>query len=483
MFRKTTATAIGFAILAGCATATSEAQSGRPQTISSSDRQLGAQAHTQLLQEFGGAYSGPQAAYVTRVGQRIAVQSSLSNSASDFRISLLNSPVNNAFAVPGGYVYVTRQLMALMNDEAELAGVLGHEIGHVAARHSSKRSQTSTISSVLAGILGAVTGSSAIGQVAGQAAQLYTLRFSRSQELEADDLGIRYLVSAGYDPRALSTMLTSLAAQTALDARVRGQDARSLPEWASTHPDPAGRVSRARQRADATRTTAGVRNRDAFLAALDGVIYEDDPRQGVVEGQTFRHPDLRLMFTVPNGFTMANSTRAVSVTGSGGQAQFTTAPYSGNLSSYVASAFQALAGQGGSIPTGAVRTTRVNGIDAAYATGRASTQSGQVDVTVFAYAFSASNAYHFAVLTPAGRGIGPFDSMVQSVRRLTASEAAAIRARRIDVVTVRSGDTAASLSARMAYPNYKLERFQTLNALTNDARLTPGQKVKLVVYQ
>jgi predicted Zn-dependent protease len=180
--------------------------------ISQGERAQGAQAHPQLLAQFGGAYGGRQDAYVAGVGKRIAVQSGLSNSERDFTVTLLNSPVNNAMAIPGGYIYVTRQLLALMNDEAELAAVLGHEVAHVAARHGSTRSRTNTIGTVLAGILGAVTGSSQIAQIAGQAAQLYTLRFSRQQELQSDDLGVRYLASAGYDPLALSTVLARTVA-------------------------------------------------------------------------------------------------------------------------------------------------------------------------------------------------------------------------------------------------------------------------------
>ena len=125
--------------------------------ISPAERKQGDEAHPQLLAEFGGPYSGPQAAYVNRVGKNIALQSGLSNARSDFTVTLLNSPVNNAFAIPGGYVYVTRQLMALMNDEAELAGVLGHEVGHVAAQHSKKRQSAATRNTIL-GVLGAVLG-------------------------------------------------------------------------------------------------------------------------------------------------------------------------------------------------------------------------------------------------------------------------------------------------------------------------------------
>ena len=130
-------------------------------SITASERKQGSDAHPELVQEFGGTYAGPQAAYVGRVGQAIAVQSGLSNARSDFTVTLLNSPVNNAFAIPGGYIYVTRQLMALMNDEAELAGVLGHEVGHVAAQHSKKRQSAATRNSilgVLAGVLGGAIG-------------------------------------------------------------------------------------------------------------------------------------------------------------------------------------------------------------------------------------------------------------------------------------------------------------------------------------
>ncbi|KQZ77057.1 peptidase M48 Ste24p [Sphingopyxis sp. Root214] len=461
-------------------------------SISPAERKQGTDAHPQLMAEFGGAYNGPQATYVNRVGQNIAVQSGLSRSPSDFTVTLLNSPVNNAFAIPGGYVYVTRQLMALMNDEAELAGVLGHEVGHVAAQHSKKRQSAATRNQIL-GVLGAVLGG-AIGDNGGllgglggllqnnslRVAQLATLGFSRSQELQADQLGVQYLRSAGYDPLALSTMLTSLANQTTLDARLSGGDARSLPEWASTHPDPASRVRNAQTLASRAGGSGGTRNADAFLASLDNVLYGDDPAQGVVEGRDFLHPDLKLRFTVPNGYGMQNGADAVSVSGNGGQAQFTTGAYSGDMNAYIAAAFRAVAGNA-SISPGTIQRTTVNGIPASYSTARVNTQSGQVDVTVFAYEFSRNSTFHFVTLTQAGGG-SVFNSMFNSVRRLSTAEAAAIRPRRIDVVTVGRGDTVASLARRMAYSNYQTERFQVLNRLTASSRLTPGQRVKIVVY-
>lgn len=464
-------------------------QAGEARSISAAEKQQGAEAHPQLLEEFGGAYIGPQVGYVVGVGQNIAVQSGLGNARSDFTVTLLNSPVNNAFAIPGGYVYLTRQLMALMNDEAEMAGVLGHEVGHVAARHSEKRQKAATRNSIL-GILGQIgsqvlLGDSSLGrlgqQIFGTGSQLLTLKYSRKQEYEADDLGIRYLASAGYDPQALSSMLYSLAAQSAIDARAAGRDARSTPEWASTHPDPARRVSRAATNANKLARSGGVRNRDQFLQNLDGIMYGDDPKQGVIEGNNFLHRDLKLKFTVPNGYSMQNGARAVSITGSGGQGQFTTAAYNGNMTTYIDAAFKGLAGEGKSISYGDIQGTTVNGLPAFYAIARVESSNGPVDVTVFAYEFSKSSAFHFATIAPAGNA-SVFSPLYQSMNRLTSTEAAAIRSRKVDVVTVKSGDTISSLASRMAYTSYQQDRFLVLNRLNAKDGLRVGQKVKIITY-
>lgn len=464
-------------------------QRGEVRSISAADKKKGAEAHPQLMQEFGGAYTGRQVNYVIRVGQDIAVQSGLGDARSDFTVTLLNSPVNNAFAIPGGYVYLTRQLMALMNDEAEMAGVLGHEVGHVAAEHGRKRQRAAKRNSIL-GILGQIgsavlLGDSQLGrlgqEIFGTGSQLLTLKYSRKQEYEADDLGIQYLASAGYDPNALSTMLESLAAQSAIDARVAGRDARSAPEWSSTHPDPARRVSRAARNANKLGVSGGKRNRSAFLTNLEGIMYGDDPKQGVVDGNKFLHPDLKLKFSVPNGFGMQNGTRAVSIRGSGGQGQFTTGKYSGNMRNYIDTTFKGLAGQGKTISYGEIQRTTVNGLPASYATGRVNSNNGQVDVTVFAYEFSKNSAFHFATIAPAGRA-SVFSTMYQSVARMGAKEAAGIRARKIDVVTVQRGDTISSLSRKMAYTSYQQDRFLVLNRLRSNDALRAGQKVKIVTY-
>jgi predicted Zn-dependent protease len=485
---------LGTAILAGSIglTGTSTAQQRQVQTVTSmsqAERQAGAKAHPELLAEFGGLYQGPQAAYVTSVGRRIAVQSSLSSQQNDFTISLLNSSVNNAFAIPGGYVYVTRQLMALMNDEAELAGVLGHEVGHVAAQHSSKRQSAATRNSIL-GVLGqvlvgVVAGDSGIGQLLqkgiGSGSQLLTLKFSRTQEYEADDLGIRYLAKAGYDPRALSSMLASLAAQNVLDAKVGGQNS-AVPEWASTHPDPASRVRRALTNAQATGSTSTMRNAATFIGNLDGLLYGDDPKEGIIAGNQFLHPIFKLKFTAPSGFSIQNGTSAVSVVGQSGQAQFSGAPFNGDLDVYVQGVFGELAGKG-QAPSIRTQRSTINGL--ATASGAASmsnSQGAQFDVTVVAYQFGPSTAYHFVVVNPAGQGIGSLGSLVNSVNRMSDSEASAIKPRRLRLVTVKSGDTSSSLSARMAYGDYQLDRFLVLNGLTANAPLKVGSRVKVVTY-
>lgn len=468
--------------LAGCAAGNIPSASS---PITQQEAAQGAEFHPQLLAEFGGTYQGPQAAYVEQIGKNVAVQSGLGNARDSFTVSLLNSPVNNAFAVPGGYVYTTRQLVGLMNNEAELAGVLGHEVGHVAARHSQRRqanAQRNTLLGAAGAILsGILLGDSQIGNTLSrgflQGSQLLTLKFSRSQELEADELGIQYLNSAGYDPNAMSTVLASLAAQNSLDARLQGRDNANIPEWASTHPDPGSRVRTAAAKAGAA---SGTLNRDTFLSRIDGMLYGDDPKQGVIEGNQFLHPELRLAFTAPQGFYMVNGTRAVSINGQSGKAQLTTAPYSGDLDNYVRSVFTALGGEQQRLAPSTLQRTSVNGLPAAVGQARVNNGNSQVDVTVFAYEFSNSQAFHFVTISQAGRS-GTFNSMFQSMRRLSASEASNIIPRQIDVVTVRSGDTIQSLANRMAYTNGQVERFRVLNGLSSTDQIRAGQKVKIVV--
>ena len=308
---------------------------------------------------------------------------------------------------------------------------------------------------------------------------MLTLKYSRRQEEEADDLGIQYLSKAGYDPTALSDMLASLAMQTSVDAKAAGRNTQSVPEWASTHPNPVKRVARAEKNAKPY-AASNVRKQNTHFAAINGMLYGDDPKQGVIEGQDFLHPEMRLKFSVPTGYGMQNSSRAVIINGNGGKGQFTTQEYKGDKKAYIDAAFKAVAGDA-KVNYGSISNTTVNGIPAFYATATAAGSNGvKTDVTVFAYAFSSTKAYHFVTLYPSGTD--PFNGMYKSVRKLSSQQAAAIKPRKIKVITVGRGDSISSLSAKMAYENLKSERFMALNGLRSQQPLIAGRKMKIVTY-
>jgi len=438
--------------------------------------------HAQLVQELGGAETGPRAAYVASVGRRVSAYSGLANPGQALHFTTLNSAVENAFSVPGGYVYVTRQLLTLMDDESELAFAIGHEVGHVAANHAHIREQYAQRNSygVLGQIIGAIFGGG-FGNVLEARAKMDSLSFSREQEYQADSLGIRYMIQAGYDPVGASEILAALSRNTALQARVQGRTNRQTPEWASTHPLSENRMQRALLEARSTgRLGKGMRNRDGFLAELEGIYVDDDPAQGVIDGASFTHPDLRIQFSVPTGYLMSNATDAVTISGSAGKAQFRGGQFSGSLDQAAMLALRQLTGGAIAIPP--PQHVTINGMPAAITSTRANGTSGPIDASVAVYRWDAQRVYYFVMLTPGGYGVGPFIPMINSLRRITPQEAAAIRPRIIHVVTVAPGDTVQSLASRMAYRDFRLDRFLSLNGLASSSRLVPGQKVKLVVY-
>ena len=439
--------------------------------------------HSAIVQELGGAETGPRAAYVQSVGRRVGGFSGVASPTQALHYTLLNSAVENAFSVPGGYVYVTRQLMTLMDDESELAFAIGHEVGHVAANHAHIREQYAQRNSygVIGQIIGAIFGGG-IGNVLQARAKMDTLSFSREQEYQADALSLRYLEAAGYDPVGGPELLAALSRETALEARVQGRSNRQTPEWASTHPLSENRMQQALQQARASgRLGTGTRNRDGFLSQLEGMYVDDDPAQGVIDGPVFTHPDLRVQFTVPQGYLMSNGTDAVTISGSAGKAQFRGGRFTGNLDNAVIEVMNSLTGG----RTGFIappQHTIINGMEAAFTTSRVNASSGVMDVSVVAYRWDAQRVYYFVTLTPGGYGIGPFAPLVNSLRRISPQEASAIRPRVVHVVTVAPGDTVQSLASRMAYREFKVDRFLALNGLDAGTRLVPGQKVKLVIY-
>jgi predicted Zn-dependent protease len=458
-----------------------------PFMSSGKEKQIGAQEHPKILADYGGAYQNDAAAsYVAMVGGRMVANSELAKEP--FTFTLLNSRVNNAFALPGGYVYITRQLLSLMNDEAELASVLGHEVGHVTDRHTAKRYNTSIFTSIGAMLVGVATGSGDLANILGQAGQSYTMSYSRNQEFKADELGLRYISKAGYDPYAATDMLAALGAQTALDSRLMGKEAEKVPSMARTHPLTQDRVNRAAQLAQQSgaQPLALPRNRDAFLAAINGMVVEDTAEQGFIHGQKFSHPKLMFTFTVPQGYALDNSEAAVTAQGpQGAGLQFSGGALTAGepLANYVGRVWQAVAGNSGQ-QIGAAQPTTINGMEASIASARVQQQNGaQLDVAIVAYRFAETSAYHFLIITPAqvtAQVDGGLKTMINGFRKISAAEAGQLKERRIEVVTVQSGDTLERLASRMAYSDAALDRFMILNGLRQGDVLKPGTKVKLI---
>ena len=472
-------------VVAALAFAPAAAQQQRLRYLDPRDVAEAQRDNAELIQALGGAETGARAAYVESVGRRVGSQSGIANPGQALHFTTLNAAVENAFSLPGGYVYVTRQLMGLMDDESQLAFALGHEVGHIAANHAHIREQYASRNplGVFGQIIGAVFGSG-ISDVITARSKLDLLSFSRDQEYQADTLGLRYMIGAGYDPAGAAGVLAALTRQSAIEARVQGRTNRQTPEWASTHPLSENRMQRALAEGRATgRLGTGLRNRDQFLNELEGLYVDDDPAQGIIEGAAFTHPDLRIQFSVPQGYLMSNGTDAVTIAGSAGKAQFRGGQFTGRLDDAVLLAFRQLTGgQQVNFPVPLPQHVTINGMPAAITTARVNTSSGQIDASVAAYQWDPQRVYYFVMLTPPGYGVSPFTPMINSLRRITPAEAAAIRPRVIHVETVRPGDTVQSLASRMAYRDFKLERFLSLNGLAANSSVAPGRKVKLVVY-
>ena len=469
-------------LLVAAALALTPAAAQRLRSLSPEDVAEAQRENPALIRELGGAETGRRAAYVEAVGRRVGAFSGVANAGQALHFTTLNSAVENAFSVPGGYVYITRQLMGLMDDESQLAFALGHEVGHVAANHAHIREQYAEHNTlgVFGRIIGAIFGSG-VGDILQARSQLELLSFSRDQEYEADTLGLHYMTAAGYDPAGAAGILAALSRNSALELRVQGRTNRQTPEWASTHPLSENRMQRALAEAQATgKLGRGIRNRDLFLGELEGIYVDDDPAQGVIEGPTFTHPDLRIQFRVPQGYLMSNGTDAVTISGSAGKAQFRQGPP--NLDQAIAFAYRQLTEGEFQLSIPQPQRVVINGMQAAVTTAPVNTDSGLIDASVIAYQWDPQRVYYFVMLTPGGYGVSPFAPMINSLRRITPVEAAAIRPRILHIETVRAGDTVQSLAARMAYRDFKLERFLSLNGLSLNSRLLPGQKVKLVVY-
>jgi predicted Zn-dependent protease len=443
------------------------------------EKRVGAEQHPQILEEFGGAYDDPQlGAYVASLGARLAAVSERPDL--NFTFTILDSPVVNAFALPGGYVYVSRGLLALADNEAELAGVIGHEIGHVTARHSAERYSRSVVVNLGAGILGAVTGQRAVADLANLGGGLYLKSYSRENEFEADSLGLRYMTALGYEPSAVSQFLASLAAQSELEARLKGAD-RNPNDFnlLSTHPRTLDRVREAQQ---ATGTLApGQVERDGYLRRIDGMLYGDNPDEGFIRDRTFIHPTLRFRFVAPPGFTLINGSDRVEGRRGNEMAMIfdgvrdtTGAPMSQYLSSGKWAKGVRLSG---------VESFTVNGMDAATAAATVQTQQGTMGYRLVAIRANASRIYRFIFLGSPNTLAANEEEMrrtTYSFEILSEGEAASYRPLRLRVVQVQPGDTVDSLAARMPEGPEQRARFLVLNGIASSAPLQPGMLVKIV---
>ena len=443
------------------------------------ERRIGAQEHPRLVNALGGLYDDPALQrYVAALGKR--VQQTTEQPEPPFTFVVLDSPEANAFALPGGYIHVTRGLMALANDEAELAGVIAHEIGHVTARHSAERYSHGVVAGLGAALLGAVIDSDGDSDFAPLAAGAYVKGYSRAQELQADMLGVRYLSRSGYDATAMSSFLETMGAETALQrmmAGARGEEA--SPGLFASHPRTTDRVRKAAEAARAQ--FGGDRARDSYLRRIDGMMFGDSPEDGFVRGRAFAHPRLRIAFTAPPGFRLRNGPLAVVGTHPTGallrfdEARLTD-PATGTAR-YLRDVWAS------KILLDRVERLAIDGLDAVAARTRVRTASGVRDIRLVAIRAAPERVYRFFFATPPDRTrefAAPFRQMMGSFRRLSQRQAANLRPLRLRVVEVAPADTVESLAARMPFNDFRTERFRVLNGLSAGERLQPGQLVKIV---
>jgi predicted Zn-dependent protease len=468
--------------LACCAALLASGCNYGDEPVSRAESEFGAKQHPQLLAQFGGSYAGEEAAYLRRLGNKIASAANLSDQCT---FTLVNTDVVNAFAVPGCFIYVTRGLMGIVNSEAELASVLAHEVGHITANHSERQQRRAALRGLGVAAIGAVTGSERLSQFAGAAAALFTLRYSRKHEYEADDLGVSYLIRAGYDPYAAVDMLGALGRHQQFLTETRGRDeASSMPEWALTHPLTQHRVQRSRTAAQASGVAPDslAENEVPYLRELDGLLYGDDPAQGFVTGRRFAHPTMRIGFEAPAGFTLSNTPQAVVIDGPDGlRGEFSGGEMpAGGLPAYAETVLARLLRNAPAEIGQATRTT-INSLQALIVPTVVTTPEGPVTLSLAAIAGPDENVFHFLMASkPGGAPADSIGLLYRSFRLLSPPEAASLRPRRIRIDRIGPADTLESIGRRMA-ADQPVEHFLMLNGRTRQEPLKAGELVKIVV--
>jgi len=389
----------------------------------------------------------------------------------------LNSPVVNAFALPPNNLYVTRGLLALANDASEAAAVMAHEIAHITARHAMQRAEQEKRAAVISQAASVIQSRQKGEEVEASAKQSFA-SFSRQQELEADEIGIKNIARAGYDPYGATRFLVSLGRFSSFRAALIGQSSSDKPDLLATHPSTPERVAQATLVARQIGAPGiGTTDRAAYLSAINGLIFGDDPAEGSIRGRHFIHPRLGFAFIAPEGFVLENSAQAVLGVKAGGSEALRLdsvhLPASTTLESYIAS------GWVDGLIESSIATTEVNTMKAATATARA----GEWNFLLAVIRFDSNEVYRliFAVRMLNDDEETTFQTLLRSFRRIAPEEASTVKALHLSIVTAKDGDTAEGLAARMVVPDRPLDYFLLLNGLERGASLQTGENYKIVI--
>ncbi|MBT4463382.1 MAG: M48 family metalloprotease, partial [Rhodospirillaceae bacterium] len=416
------------------------------------EKEVGRLEHVKIVKQFGGVYDEDElGAYVAIVGAKLSRYAELPDLSYTFTV--LNDEKVNAFALPGGYVYITRGLLALVASEAEMAGVLAHEIGHVTARHTAQRYSATMATNIglqVLGVIGSALGApTGTGTLASFGAQAALQSYSREQELESDMLGVRYLARAGYDTNAMTGFFHKLQAHTRLMATMEGRDGGEQHSIMSTHPLTSERITAAKQQVAMVQASGNKQGARAYDDMIDGLLFGDDPKQGIRKGRVFEHPDLGIRFEVPSGFTMLNSsTQLLARNNDGVEIIFTMANADTFLKAGDVSKYLAAIRIDGTRFSG-IETLDVNGMDAATGNTRVTKNGQSRDARLVVIREDNERAYQLLFLTPPKMAASMSTDLrrtTYSFRKMTRAEREAIKPLRIRLRTVKPGDTVESIS-------------------------------------
>jgi predicted Zn-dependent protease len=440
---------------------------------------LGQQMDPEIRREMG-VYNDPELqAYVESIGKRLAVHSE--RPELPWHFTIVDAPAVNAFALPGGYIYITRGILPFLRDEAQLAGVIGHEIGHVTARHSAQQYTKATGATLGMALLSIFVPEARPFQgVAEQALGVLFLKYGRDDELQADRLGVRYTASADWNPAGVAGMLGTLQRLDQASGSRKG-----VPNWLSTHPAPEDRVSKIQpviEQARASMTSPPKPTNSAvFVERLDGIVYGDSPREGIVRGNEFLHPDLRLAVTFPKGWEIQNTQTQVMAKAPGREDYMLLQLVPNPRGSVDQIAQASMANSGFRQLNGQPAT--INGADAYVGTYQGNLQGLGNVVVLAAHIVHERNVYVLAGLAPPGdlTSVRPaIQSSIGSFRSLTREAAAAIKPNRLDIYTVRAGDTWQTIAERTG-GTLSSETLAIMNSHDPGQQPSAGDRVKVVV--